>query len=152
MAKLLSWVGVVAVLVAVFGVVIQLDVRYQRGVGRDFLAQGVPAVATQVELEVDAGRDTSVDAVDVVFRTADGQEVRTELIGQLGDPEGAAEGPSVPAAGTRYAVPLRVLYRRAAPAEAIAVIDAEDKANPGPVIPVAWAMVAGGAMAAVGAF
>jgi hypothetical protein len=142
--------GVVALLVAVFGVVIQLDVRYQRALGRDFLSHGVRATATDVELDVGYCRyDTCLDGVWVVFRTAEGREIRAELIGELGDPEGADEGDRTPLPGTRYAPPVELLYQPATPSDVMAVVDAEEHSRPGTVLLVSWIMIAGGAAVAV---
>ncbi|GAA1531417.1 DUF3592 domain-containing protein [Kribbella lupini] len=145
MRRALGLLMVAAVMVAVFGVVVQLDVRYQRGLGHDFLAHGVRAAAAEVELEVDRGKGGDfVDAVRVVYRTADGQEIRSELTGELGDPQGADEGDAPPPPGTRYAPPLELLYQPSAPTEVMAVVDAEDHSRPGSVLLVAWLMLAGG--------
>lgn len=150
MRRAVGWLGVIALAVAVLGVIVQLDVRHQRGIGEDFLAHGVRAVATEVELEIESGKGgTSVDVVRVLFRTAEGQEIRSTLTSPLGDPEGAREGRRAPAPGTRYAVPLELRYRAAAPTEVIALVDAEDIAHPGTLIWVTWTMLAVGVAVAV---
>lgn len=137
--------AVVALVVAACGGIAQLDVRYQRQVGEDFLARGVWVIATETELDVRSGKGGSfVDVVRIGFRTADGQEIRTELTNPLGDPEGAPDGRQPPAAGTRYAPPLQVLYRPTTPTEVMALRDARDVAHPGMVMGVTWMMMAVG--------
>jgi hypothetical protein len=142
--------GVIALIVAVSGVIVQLDVRYQRALGRDFLAHGVRATATAVELEVDHGKGgTYLDAVWVGFRTAEGREIRAELTGELGDPEGADEGDVRPLPGTRYAAPVEVLYQPATPSDVMAVVDAEEHSRASTVLLVSWIMIAAGIAGAI---
>ncbi|HWD83443.1 MAG TPA: hypothetical protein VG497_31305, partial [Kribbella sp.] len=48
------------------------------------------------------------------------------LSNSLGDPEGNADGRHPSAAGTRYAAPLRILYKSDDPSQVMAVADAEE--------------------------
>jgi hypothetical protein len=103
--------GALGLVIAVCGVVVFFDTRYQRNMARDFLARGVPSVATEIELRVKSGRGgTYVDEVEVVFPTETGPRQRATLNANLGDPEGAEPGHRQPSPGSRYASPLALLY------------------------------------------
>ncbi|WP_427892802.1 hypothetical protein ACQHIV_07845 [Kribbella sp. GL6] len=121
-ARLVSGLGVFAVLAVVFGVVAIVDDRHQRSVGREFLATGTRTVATDVVLQVRTSRgDEYIDSVDVVFGSH-----RAMLSESQGDPEGNGVGDHPPNAGTRYAAPLPVLYKADDPTQVIAAVDAEE--------------------------
>ncbi|WP_460663295.1 hypothetical protein [Kribbella swartbergensis] len=120
-----SAVGVFALLVAGLGVVVLLDVRHQKAVAQDFLSTGVPTMASTVQLHVDTGRGGDyIDEVHVVFSVATDIHIAT-LTNSLGDPEGNEVGRHPPAAGTRYAPPLAILYKSDDPDQVIALADAE---------------------------
>ncbi|MFC0626239.1 hypothetical protein [Kribbella deserti] len=122
--------GAVALLVALIGVVIALDTADQRNFAQKMLAAGVPATATEVVLKVSDGKGGKyVDAVRVTIPTSDGQSRQAELAFSLAEPEGAEPGRRTPAAGSRYAAPLAVLYDPSAPSELIATVDARSFAT-----------------------
>jgi hypothetical protein len=72
--------------------------------------------------------------VQVDFTTAEGRRIHAVLDNQEDDRQGMPEGLHPPAAGTRYAAPLEIAYRRTDPAIALAVVDAQqwlaDKKTP----------------------
>jgi hypothetical protein len=146
------WVAVVgafALVVAVLGVVVFLDVRYQRAVAQDFLTTGVETVADQVELHVDTGKGGSyIDEVEVVFAVSTESHCAT-LTNSLGDPDGNEVGQHPPDAGTRYAPPLTILYKPEDPAQVIALVDAQEFATESGTFAVAGGMVSIGGTTAV---
>ncbi|MGZ0153517.1 hypothetical protein ACXJJ3_41070 [Kribbella sp. WER1] len=121
-ARLVSALGAVAVLAIVFGVVAIVSTRQHRSLARDFLATGTRTVATDVVVHVETSKGGDyVGWVDVEFA---GQ--RLPLIENLHDAEGNDVGEHAPKAGTRYAAPLAVLYKRDDPAQVMAVVDADE--------------------------
>jgi hypothetical protein len=120
-----SVLGVFALVATLLGVVALLDMRHQRAVAQDFLDSGVATVADEVEVDVRYGKGGGyIDDVAVTFVVATERHVAT-LSNSLGDPEGNADGRHPPAEGTRYATPLRILYKPDDPSQVIAVVDAE---------------------------
>lgn len=141
----LSILGGLAVVVAVFGVVVFLDLRHQQDIGRDYLSHGVTSVATDVTLRIKSGRGgTYVDEVKVTFKLAGGEQQQTTLTNNLGDNERAQPGLRRPGPGTRYAPPLRILYQPTDPAQAIAEVDARYFTAGTTASKVAVGMIAGG--------
>ena len=141
----LGIVGGLALVVAVFGVVVYFDTRHQRDVGRHFLTQGVPSTATQVELRIKSGRGGDyVDEVEVVFSLATGGVRQATLTNNLGDTEGAKPGSRRAEPGTRYAPPLPVLYAPNDPRQVIAAADAHYFADDTTTSNVALGMITGG--------
>jgi hypothetical protein len=121
--RLASVLGAFALVATLLGLV---DIRHQRAVAQEFLDTGVATVADQVEVAVRYGKGGSyIDEVEVTFVVATERHVVT-LSNSLGDPEGNADGRHPPAAGTRYATPLRILYKPDDPSQVIALVDAED--------------------------
>ncbi|HZX05069.1 hypothetical protein [Kribbella sp.] len=121
-ARWVSGLGVFAVIAVVFGVVSIVDDHQRRAVGRDLLASGTRTVATDVVVHVTTGRSGDyLNTVDVVF---DGR--RLSLSDNVGDAEGNDVGEHAPNAGTRYAAPLPVVYKRDDPGRLLAVADAEE--------------------------
>jgi hypothetical protein len=121
--------GVLAFVATVLGLVVLLDVRYQRAVGQEFLDAGVATVADHVEVVVRYGKGGSfIDEVEVTFSIGPERRVAT-LSNSLGDPEGNAAGRHPPATGTRYAAPLQILYKPGDPSQVIALADAESFAG-----------------------
>jgi hypothetical protein len=117
--------GVLAFVATVLGLIVLLDVRYQRAVGQEFLNAGVVTVADHVEIVVRYGKGGSfIDEVEVTFSIGPERRVAT-LSNSLGDPEGNAAGRHPPATGTRYAAPLQILYKPGDPSQVIALADAE---------------------------
>jgi hypothetical protein len=117
--------GVYALMATLFGVVALLDTRNQRAAAQEFLDSGVATVADGVEIAVQYGKGGRyIDTVEVTFVVATQRHVAT-LSNSLGDPESNVEGRHQPAAGTRYAAPLRILYKADDPTQVIALVDAE---------------------------
>ena len=120
-----SLLGAFAVVGMVLGLVALLDTRHQRSVGQEFLDMGIPAVADQVEVDVRYGKGGSyLDEVEVTYVLA-GQRRPATLSNILGDQEENADGRHPPAVGTRYATPLRILYKPDDPSQVMAQVDAE---------------------------
>ena len=118
-----TWLGVPALVVAVAGGLMLGEVTHRQEFSRELLTAGVETVAESVQ--VDVGR--FVGSVSVEFRTADGRQVRTELADhEYNDTEGMAEGVQTPAAGTRYSMPLKIVYRRSDPSVALASVEARE--------------------------
>ncbi|NIK59228.1 hypothetical protein [Kribbella shirazensis] len=125
-SRWVSVLGVFALVATILGLVALLDIRHQRAVAQDFLDTGVEMIADQVEVAVWYGRGGDyVDEVEVTFVVATKRVVAT-LSNSLGDPEGNAEGRHPPAAGTRYAAPLRIVYKPEDPSQVMALVDAEE--------------------------
>jgi hypothetical protein len=145
-----SAVGAIALVIATLGVVVLLDVRHQRDVADDFLANGTVTVVDHVELHVRTGKGGDyIDEVEVAFAASTGSQ-RATLTNSLGDPQGNDLGRHVPDAGTRYASPLKVLYKPEDPAQVIAVVDAEEFAADSATPAVAAGMVSvGGTIALI---
>ena len=116
-----TWLGVPALVVAVAGGLMLGEVTHRQAFSRELSATGVETTAESVQ--VDVGR--LLGSVSVGFRTADGRQVRTELVDhEYNDTEGMPEGLQTPAAGTRYAMPLKIVYQRSDPSVALASVDA----------------------------
>ena len=65
--------------------------------------------------------------IRVTFWTTDGGQIRTLLAdAEYNDSAGMPEGVRAPAAGTRYAMPLTIVYRRSEPSVALAAVDARE--------------------------
>ncbi|MDX6238917.1 MAG: hypothetical protein QOG10_3732 [Kribbellaceae bacterium] len=125
LARWVSVLGAIALGIALLGVGIFVDTRYQRAVGREFLADGVETVATEVQLHIESGKGGRyVAEVEVVFPVATGGRQRTMLVNNLGDDEGGGLGWRQPGPATRYAPPLTILYKPEDPSQAIALVDA----------------------------
>jgi hypothetical protein len=121
-----SVLGAYTLVATVLGLVALLDTRHQRAVAQDFLDAGVQTIADDVEVAVQYGKGGSyVDHVDVTFAVAAKQHVAT-LSNSLGDPEGNADGRHPPVAGTRYASPLRIVYKPDDLSQVIALVDAHE--------------------------
>jgi hypothetical protein len=138
-----TWLGVPALVVAVAGGLMLAEVSGRQGLSRDLLANGTETVASSVQVYV-GGRGILSD-LEVVFRTGDGRELKTALAdAEVDDAEGMAEGQQTPAPGTRYAPPLKIVYRPSEPSVALASVDARqwvaDRRTPG----IATWMLAGG--------
>ena len=119
-----TWFGVTALIVAVCGALILLEVLQRQHLSRDMLEAGTFAIADTVRVDRAPGRGTStVAGVHVSFRASDGRPVDTTLI-DYEYAQGMAEGIQTPRPGTRYAAPLQVIYKPAAPQQAVAMVDA----------------------------
>lgn len=121
-----SVLGIYALLATAFGVVAVLDIHHQQTVAQEFLNIGTATTADVVEIDVRYGKGgSSIDTVEVTFVVATQRHLAT-LSNSLGDPEGNSEGRHPPTAGTRYAAPLRILYKPDDPSQVMALVDAED--------------------------
>jgi hypothetical protein len=117
------------------------EVTHRQEFSRELLTTGVETVAESVE--VDVGR--LLGSVSVGFRTADGRQVRTELADhEYNDTEGMPEGVQPPAAGTRYSMPLKIVYRRSDPSVALASADARQWVDDRKTPRLGAGMLAGG--------
>ncbi|GAA1543426.1 DUF3592 domain-containing protein [Kribbella lupini] len=117
-----TWLGVPALVVALVGVLMLAEVSHREGFTKDLLANGTETVASSVQVSVGRG---GISNPVVVFRTTDGREIRTELSdAEVNDDEGMPDGQQTPAAGTRYAPPLKIVYRPSDPTVALALVDA----------------------------
>jgi hypothetical protein len=138
-----TWLGVPALVVAVIGGLMLAEVTHRQNYSRDLLTNGVETVASSVQIYVN-GKGTITEP-EVVFRTQDGREVTTTLVNaEVNDDEGMAPGTQTPAAGTRYAPPLEIVYQPSDPSFALASVDARawvaDRRTPR----IAVGMLAGG--------
>ena len=79
----------------------------------------------------------------MAFAASTGSQ-RATLTNSLGDAQGNDLGRHAPDAGTRYAAPLKVLYKPEDPAQVIAVVDAEDFAADSATPTVAAGMISVG--------
>jgi len=121
-----SVLGIYALLATLFGVVAVLDIHHQQTIAQEFLDAGIATTADGVDVDVRYGKGgSSIDTVEVTFVVAAHRHLAT-LSNSLGDPEGNSEGRHPPAAGTRYAPPLRILYKPDDPSQVMAIVDAED--------------------------
>ncbi|TDD46340.1 hypothetical protein E1263_36815 [Kribbella antibiotica] len=119
-----TWLGVPALVLALIGTGILIDALDRRDLGRELLNAGGETVATSVQLDVYPGKgDPGIGEVRVEFIAA-GQQVRTVLSDYQDDAQGMREGAQPPAAGTRYAMPLQIVYRPSDPSVALAAADA----------------------------
>jgi hypothetical protein len=111
--------------VALIGGLGLAEVTHRQDFSRELLTTGVETVAESVEVDV-SGKGPLND-VRVAFRTTDGGQIRTVLAdAEDNDSEGMPEGVRAPAAGTRYAMPLTIVYGRSEPSVALASVDARE--------------------------
>jgi hypothetical protein len=122
-----TWLGVPALVVAVIGALILLEVLTRQDLSRDLLKSGIETTADSVQLVVSPGKGSPlVDDITVKFRTADGTPVQAVLNNNEDDPQGMREGEQTPAAGTRYAMPLKIIYRPSDTSTVLASVDAHE--------------------------
>jgi hypothetical protein len=116
-----TWLGVPALAVALFGGLGLVEVTHRQDFSRELLTTGTETVADSVQ--VDIGR--VLGEVRVTLRTTDGRRIETTLTDhEYNDSEGMPEGVHAPAPGTRYAMPLKIVYRPSEPSVALASVDA----------------------------
>ncbi len=120
-----TWLGVPALVALLIGLAIFLDASHQQRLSRELLREGGKAISTSVQVEVFGGRANYVESIRVEFATSDGRQVQTLLEGFEDGRDGMAEGVHAPEPGTRYATPLRIVYRQSDPSVALAALDAE---------------------------
>ncbi|GAA3590270.1 DUF3592 domain-containing protein [Kribbella ginsengisoli] len=142
-----TWIGVPGLVVLVIGVLIFGQTLYHRGESRDLLDHGVETGAASVRLTVYSGKASPlVEDVTVTFSTIDGRSNTAVLKIKEDDPQGMPEGEQAPATGTRYAMPLKILYDPEDPAFAIASIDAHEWATDRKDLTLGAGLLAGGGL------
>jgi len=115
--------ALVAVLV---GVLVLAEFSSRARLSRELSEAGTQTVATSVQVEVAPGKGSPlIAAVRVEFLTTSGERVQTVLDNFDDDRQGMPEGVHVPAAGTRYAMPLSIKYRRSDPSVVLASVDVD---------------------------
>lgn len=120
-----TWLGVPALVVAAIGGLMLAEISQRQGLSQDLLTNGTETVASSVRVDV-ASRGGIID-LQVVFRAGDGRQIETALAdAESNDSEGMPEGQQTPAAGSRYAPPLTILYRPSEPSVALASVDARE--------------------------
>lgn len=130
-----TWIGVPALVLVLLSVLVLVDVMSRQQLSRELLDSGIETVADQVQVEVTGGAGRpAISEVRVDFTAGGVDRIRTTLNDIEDDRQGMKEGVQAPAAGTRYATPLHIVYRQSEPATALAVADArkwaEDKDTP----------------------
>lgn len=154
MKKSATWLGIAGLVLVLYGGIAQIELESKRQMSQEFLSVGTRATADQVELDAAPGKgDPVLDTVTVGFKTADGRTVHTELaaINSYDNAEVAREGRQAPAAGSRYAPPLGILYMPQNASEALAVVDAEHWAHNSKYRRLAWAPIGTGLAALIAA-
>ncbi|QNE21901.1 hypothetical protein F1D05_33290 [Kribbella qitaiheensis] len=140
-----TWLGVPALVAVLVGALILIEVLTRQGLSRDLLRSGIETTADSVQLVVYPGKgDPLVEDISVKFRTADGAVVRAKLQRNEDDPQGMSEGEQAPAAGTRYAMPLELLYRPSDPSIVLASVDAREWSADRETPRIGTAVLAGG--------
>lgn len=118
-----TWLGVPALVVAVSGGLMLGEVTHRQDFSRELLVAGTETVADSVQVYI--GR--VLGEVLVTFRTTDGRDIETSLADhEYNDSEGMPEGMQPSAPGTRYAMPLKIVYRPSEPSVALASLDARE--------------------------
>lgn len=130
-----TWLGVPALVLALVGVLGLAEFTSREGLGQELLDSGARATATSVKVDVVPGKGSPfIEEVQVDFPAAYGQRVHAALDNKEDDRQGMPEGLQLPAPGTRYAMPLQLVYRPTDPSVVLAVVDAEqwtaDKETP----------------------
>ncbi|GAB2665454.1 hypothetical protein [Kribbella swartbergensis] len=120
-----TWIGLPAVVLIVLGVLVLVDVTSRQRLSRELLDSGIETVADSVQVEVTGGAGRpAIQEVRVDF-TAGVDRIRSTLEYIDSDRQGMPEGVQAPAPGTRYAVPLLLVYRQSDPSTVLAVADAQ---------------------------
>ena len=136
-----------AALFAICGVLVLVESLRREALGARLLDAGYFAVADTVIVDRPTGGGP-VTAVRLSFPAADGRQIYTAL----GDHEVVPPTPGglqAPAAGTRYAAPLQIVYDREAPERVLAVADAQQWRADRQTRWVAAGLIAGGLVTAV---
>ncbi|HEY3562531.1 MAG TPA: hypothetical protein VGL05_33930 [Kribbella sp.] len=101
-----------------------LDINERQTLSRELIGTGVVTTARSVRIDVEGIRDPLVEQMQVEFRTTAGEPVRAVLYRWEDDPQGMLEGSQEPRTGTRYAMPLQIVYRASDPSTVLATADA----------------------------
>ena len=121
-----TWIGVPALVLVLLGVLMLFDVTSRQRLSRELLDSGIETVADSVQVEVTGGAGRpAISEVQVDFTAGGVDRIRTTLEGIENDRQGMPEGVQAPAPGTRYAMPLHIVYRQSDPSTAVAVADAQ---------------------------
>lgn len=120
-----TWLGVPALIAAVIGLSLFSTSQGRQDLSRELLDGGGVAIATSVQAEVVGTRGALIEALRVGYSTGDGHQIQVELQDYEDNPQGMTDGVQQPAAGTRYAMPLKIVYRQSDPSVALAAVDAE---------------------------
>jgi hypothetical protein len=120
-----TWLGVPAVVALLVGLAFFTVSQSRQHLSRELLSDGAVTVATSVQVEVVGRRGALIERLQVDYVTDDGQQVHVDVPDYDDDPQGMAERVQPPASGTRYAMPLRVVYRQSDPSVVLAAVDAE---------------------------
>jgi hypothetical protein len=140
-----TWLGVPALVAALVGVLILIEVLTRQGLSRDLLKSGIETTADSVQLVVYPGKgDPLVEDITVKFHTADGTPAQAVLNNNEDDPQGMPEGQQTPAVGTRYAMPLKIIYRPSDPSTVLASVDAHEWVADHETPRIGAALLAGG--------
>jgi hypothetical protein len=140
-----TWLGVPALIVAVCGALILLEVLQRQSLSRDLLEAGNWAIADTVRVDIAPGRGApTVAGVHVSFRTSDGRHMDTPLIDYEYDAQGMTEGIQTPRPGTRYAAPLQIIYKPSDPRRAVAMVDTRQRIADRRTPRIGAGMLAGG--------
>ncbi|MGZ0149406.1 hypothetical protein ACXJJ3_20245 [Kribbella sp. WER1] len=120
-----TWLGVPALVVAVVGGLGFAEISERQDLSRELLSSGNATVARGVQVDVVGTRDPYLENVHVEFVAPGGRPVRAELYSWEDNPQGMPEGSQAPRAGTRYAAPLRIVYRTSDPSVVLANVDTQ---------------------------
>ncbi|MFI5732617.1 hypothetical protein ACIA49_21035 [Kribbella sp. NPDC051587] len=120
-----TWLGVPAVVAVLIGLALFTTSHDRQQLSRELLRGGGAAVASSVQVEVVGRRGALIERLQVGYTTGDGRQLQVNVSDYDSDSQDMAEGVHPPAAGTRYAAPLRVVYRQSDPSVVLATVDAE---------------------------
>ncbi|MEU4604758.1 hypothetical protein AB0F43_17390 [Kribbella sp. NPDC023972] len=114
-----------ALVLALLGVLVLADATSRQRLSRELLDDGIETVADSVQVEVTGGAGRpSIAEVRVDFTASGVDRIRTSLDHINDDRQGMPEGVQAPDPGTRYAMPLRLVYRQSDPTTVLAMEDA----------------------------
>ncbi|TDD27660.1 hypothetical protein E1218_09740 [Kribbella turkmenica] len=122
-----TWIGVPALVLVLLGVLVLADAQSRQDLSRELLDTGIETVADAVQVEVTGGAGRpAINEVRVDLTAAGADRIRTTLHDIVDDRQGMPEGIQQPAPGTRYAMPLHLVYRQSDPSTVLALKDAQE--------------------------
>ncbi|MEV8379089.1 DUF3592 domain-containing protein [Kribbella sp. NPDC056861] len=141
------WLGVPGLILLAVGVLVLGEFLYRQGYSREFVEHGVETTAESVQIRIHPKRAgvTGEDVV-LVFHTASGQRITTSPRSADGETPDLPEGEHAPPAGTRYAMPLKILYAPADPTYVLASVDAREWAADRDTPLIGGGLLAGGGL------